>query len=467
MQPLFIKTWRIYYIFERRQLRVVKLSNAKLSLFVVAAIVFDLVVLSLWQRDAPFSTTTLSEERNGEEHRYEHCAPTQESAPYFFLMMGTKMLSLLFGACIAMATRNVAALFNESASVAMAIWGVCFMTIVLVAVMLLLASTGNALIALVLALLLWVAGQTFAFMFVSKFAQLPEFKRFLRGAAGQAGGEDDGAGAGGSTASFQSGNSGMGGGGGGGGSSGNFGGFTFLNLAQLGTATLQRYILECERHMAQAKKLFLRLGGPSSFFYALRSGETGPGAGVGVGSRIGGAGGGGGGGGSGGHSGGLGPARRRMVALGAYRSNMEEPSQLEDNNEHDNEVSRVQQSHAHAQAQALQAQGHAGDHTDRGHLHAHWGTAPSRPHSPGGGAEPSRTVSRMDAHETADDLSPHAHPPSASQGHSANTQAARLRLLAADRSHSAGTVPTSISPQHLHVNGPTKRAPGTMHASHH
>jgi hypothetical protein len=166
-----------------------------------------------------------------------------------------------------------------------------------------------------------------------------------------------------------------------------------------------------------------------------------------------------------------------MVALGAYRSNMEDPSALEVDNEHDLEVSRVQQSHAQGQSQA---QGHAhalGDHTDRGHLHAHWGEThghahahahpPSRPHSPGG-AEPSRTVSRMDAHETADDLSPHAHTHTVSQGHSANTHAARLRLLAADRSHSAGTsAPSLPSPQHLHVGPAAKRAAGTLHASHH
>jgi hypothetical protein len=224
-------------------LKVVKISNSKLSVVVVLAVVFDMIVLAIWDQRSPITAVLQEIDSNSKLHHYTHCSPSSDGVVYFWILMFTKILSLLFGACIGFATRNVNQLFNESKSVAAAIWNVFFTILVLVPIMLLLGTIGDALIGVVLFLIVWVSIGTYSFMFLNKFLSLAEWKSFQSHTS--TGGQS-------SHAPLIS-----------------NGGFSFLSFHGLGTDTLVRYISECERHMAQAKKLYIKLGGGSAFFQSL------------------------------------------------------------------------------------------------------------------------------------------------------------------------------------------------------
>lgn len=117
--PLFAKTWRIWRIFSGSQLKVVKISNLKLLMYSSIAIGIDLLILIVWSATSPMKPIEYSKMINGVLHYYTHCSVnTTSSAGILFITLEGiyKAGILVFGAVMAVSTRNVKSVYRVNAS---------------------------------------------------------------------------------------------------------------------------------------------------------------------------------------------------------------------------------------------------------------------------------------------------------------------------------------------------------------
>ena len=155
--PLFAKTWRIYQIFGRKKLSVIKITNTKLSLLVAGQLVVDLVLLVVWQVLSPLQPYITTQTTNNIVHDYTQCGVSDTGIVLFAVVCVVKGVLLLFGALMAFSTRHVSSSFNESSAIALTIYNVVFSVCVIVPIALLISALGDILLVLQLFLLLWVA----------------------------------------------------------------------------------------------------------------------------------------------------------------------------------------------------------------------------------------------------------------------------------------------------------------------
>jgi len=176
--PLFAKVWRVWRIFGRQALRVVKITNWMLARMVAVLVVFDIIVLSVWQASDANWTAVTTYQLNTDQSltSYTSCAPRADrrNAGYLALLGVSKLALLLYGAVIGLATRNVAQTFNESKQIAYALYSTCFTLAVVLTITLLLGLLGNALIATVALGLWWVFFSVLACLFIPKLVELKE-----------------------------------------------------------------------------------------------------------------------------------------------------------------------------------------------------------------------------------------------------------------------------------------------------
>ena len=170
--PLFAKTWRIYQIFSAKKIKVVKITNGRLVWAVLAMLAFELVVLSAWTGVSPLQPVTFEQATNqldGAIRQLTHCAVSGPAGTAFLAIEAAfKGALLLFGCLMAFSTRKVSASFNESQTIAWAIYNVVFSSLVVGAILLFLDTQGDTLIWLVLILFLWTAAGTWALIFIPK-----------------------------------------------------------------------------------------------------------------------------------------------------------------------------------------------------------------------------------------------------------------------------------------------------------
>jgi len=173
--PLFAKVWRVWRIFGRAVLKVVKITNAQLGRMVAVLVVFDIVVLAVWQSsDAKWGARTILREENSRVFAYTHCSPTSGDTVYLALLGISKAVLLLFGAVMGLATRNVNATFNESKAIAYAIYSTCFTLVVILPVVLLLGQLGDGLVAIIAFGLWWIVFSVLGAIFFPKLSALKE-----------------------------------------------------------------------------------------------------------------------------------------------------------------------------------------------------------------------------------------------------------------------------------------------------
>ena len=155
--PLFAKTWRIWRIFGRRKLSVIKIPNAKLSIMVAGQLLVDIVLMAVWQALSPLQPYLQTEVTDdGVVHEYTQCGVAGTGAVMFAIVCVVKGLLLLFGAMMAFSTRHVTGKFNESSAIALAIYNVVFSVGIVVPIALLISALGDVLLVLQLFLLLWI-----------------------------------------------------------------------------------------------------------------------------------------------------------------------------------------------------------------------------------------------------------------------------------------------------------------------
>ena len=179
--PLFAKTWRIYRIFGRKKLSVVKISNRRLATLVYAILLLDIVLMSVWQALSPlqpYTTTVYTGSNPVVQNDYHQCGVEGDGRTMLALVAVSKGVLLLFGALMAFTTRKVSSTFNESSGIALAIYNVLFSIGIIAPIILVIDAIGDVLVLLLLFLGLWVSCFTAAILFVPKLL-------VIHGSAGQ------------------------------------------------------------------------------------------------------------------------------------------------------------------------------------------------------------------------------------------------------------------------------------------
>ena len=168
--PLLLKTYRIWRIFGRRRLKVVKLSNRRLMATLVFTVALELLYLLVWQIVSPTSTSTIVRSNGDGEPQsvYTQCAYQDTSLHLFTAIAVIKSAVLVVGVLLAFSTRTVSEAFNESKSMGLAIYNLIFTLGLLVPILLLLDAVGNGLLAILLFLLMWISGSTLVILFAPK-----------------------------------------------------------------------------------------------------------------------------------------------------------------------------------------------------------------------------------------------------------------------------------------------------------
>ena len=225
--PLFLKAYRIYRIFGKRRLKVVKLSNARLLSWLAALLVCDVVYLGVWQSVAPVvAVTTLQLETDQRMHSYVQCSFGYSSASYDFFIASAvlKAAWLLVGVLLAFSTKSASGTFNESKAIAMAIYNAVFAIGVIAPLIKLIDAIGDTLVILLLFGLVWIAFFTLAILTVPKLMAFRSATKVEAGSSGEGQSvESDSA-------------------------------FSFILLTELtAPATVASYIAALEKHTGEAK----------------------------------------------------------------------------------------------------------------------------------------------------------------------------------------------------------------------
>ena len=172
--PLFAKTWRIYRIFGRKKLSVIKISNRRLGVMVSTFISAEIAILAIWQAVGPLQpvVTTQITGSPAVEHQYIQCGTSGDGSRFLIVIGVTKGLLLLYGALLAFSTRRVTDHFNESQSIAWAIYNVLFSIGIVIPIIIFVGAIGDVMILLVLFVVLWISYFTALIIVVPKLMAL-------------------------------------------------------------------------------------------------------------------------------------------------------------------------------------------------------------------------------------------------------------------------------------------------------
>ena len=234
--PLFAKAYRIYRIFGRRKLKVVKLTNRRLLLGVLVVVLLDAMYTLVWLNvSAPSALLVVRQETvytAGEtaiqEYDYLVCAYEGHSRGFMLAISILKLASLLVGVLLAFSTRQVTSQFNESKMISLTIYNMVFAIGVIVPIFFLVAATGDVAILLLLFVIAEITYFTLAALFLPKVLAYSAARRSII-AEHSIGGSTPGDG------SQQ---------------------YSFLSFTQLNSpALIQPYIGALEKHLLEAKKL--------------------------------------------------------------------------------------------------------------------------------------------------------------------------------------------------------------------
>jgi hypothetical protein len=245
--PFFAKTYRIYLIFSRQKLQVVKLSNKRLGALVGAFFIAELIVMIAWSQVSPLQPVTYFRNISGSIHQATHCSVDSAGMTFVVIEAVYKGLLLVVGSLLAFRTRKVSSNFNESSSIAMSIYSCLFSSLIIGALIYFVSAFEDTLVLLMLFLIFWLATVTWALVFGAKFYAL--FSQSEADAAQAS-----------KIESLQTEKS--------------QGGFSFVSVAAMPMPIIKSYIQALEGHLSKAKKQL-----------TLMLGTTGDGIGVGAGAK--------------------------------------------------------------------------------------------------------------------------------------------------------------------------------------
>ena len=172
--PLFAKAYRIYRIFGRRKLSVVKISNRKLFLAVTATILIDVIFLAVWHSIAPptvainVQSVTSAITGSVQENDYAQCTWQGTSASFMGVECAFKVVALCLGVMLAFSTRQVTDRFNNSKSISLSIYNLVFALVVILPILVLIDAVGNVRVLLLLFCLTEIGFVTLGVLFLPK-----------------------------------------------------------------------------------------------------------------------------------------------------------------------------------------------------------------------------------------------------------------------------------------------------------
>lgn len=169
--PLFARVWRIYRIFGRKKLSVVRLSNRKLMFLVGVFWMIELAFMAAWQGAGQLQPvlTVKWEGTPSREHYYTQCSTQGGAGDAFFgIAAAEKGALLFFGALMAFSTRKVQSKFNESPQIALALYNIIFTIGIITPIMLVIGAVGDVMTALLMFMIVWIAFFTACILVVPK-----------------------------------------------------------------------------------------------------------------------------------------------------------------------------------------------------------------------------------------------------------------------------------------------------------
>jgi ABC-type phosphate transport system substrate-binding protein len=263
--PMGLKLWKlnrmltpVYVAKHRRATSKItksKLTNRKMMILLSGAIALDVILLIISTAGSRTGFTMATEEdtTGSTLTSYTHCRPDARGDPWIAALLGYKAVWVLWSVLQTFQARSgasssLALAVKEAVHISYPLYNLTFSSLIIVPIILLLNIHGDGLVILVGVLILWTASVAWAAMFAPKcWHELKAHRRnnnlMVDGASMLSG---DGA----------SGKTGPGGGKNTGGAT-----FTFLPLTTMSREDLARYLLSFDRHIVDAKRRLLVLGG--------------------------------------------------------------------------------------------------------------------------------------------------------------------------------------------------------------
>ena len=166
---LIAKTWRIARIFESKRMRVKSIKDHKLVIPVLAAVVAELVFNGVWLTVDPLLATELVSSSNSLVH-YVACS-SNNSVLWYGLTFGMKAALVLYCVRLASQVRKVLTAFNDSHFIALSVYNVAFSSILVIALLYLLASAPASVYLVRNFITIWCVAVTTLLMLVPKVLQ--------------------------------------------------------------------------------------------------------------------------------------------------------------------------------------------------------------------------------------------------------------------------------------------------------
>ena len=159
ISPLLVKNYRIAQIFNSGQLKIVKVSNRKLSGFILISILVELCIDTVWLLHDPITVTNKYYSFPSIQ-TYSTCT-SQHTLPYIAVSIGYIGVLLLYGVLLAVQIRGVPQEFNESSIIGACIYNITA-TLVTGIPMLLFVGSGEPSIQIITqsTLILWICVST-------------------------------------------------------------------------------------------------------------------------------------------------------------------------------------------------------------------------------------------------------------------------------------------------------------------
>lgn len=168
---LFLRTYRIYRIFETKVLKTTQtrtLTDLKLFMFVVAFVSIELLFLSLWQGLDPLVPHQyIIIDSNGDQMRMTHCTSDHFST-FLYTMAAWKGLLMICGCLLTYSARRVHLAFNESKYIGLSLYSFFFILLLIFPITLLITDLSSIVFIISFGLLVIVLTTT-SFMFIPKF----------------------------------------------------------------------------------------------------------------------------------------------------------------------------------------------------------------------------------------------------------------------------------------------------------
>jgi len=113
---VFVKTWRIWRIFDNKAIRKVIIKDSELLTSSFCLIAVEAIALGFWSYEDPYHPKVVF----GQPSTYI-CTSTNLSV-YLLAQEGWKLINLVFGVFLVWSTRNVVSTFNESKDIGFAMY---------------------------------------------------------------------------------------------------------------------------------------------------------------------------------------------------------------------------------------------------------------------------------------------------------------------------------------------------------